>query len=300
MSVRIALMQPGIVFMEVVGMKIAMLMAMIAALLLSPRKASEAARAALRVWGLDVAPSLFPYMVFCRMLSSRLRACGAPAGLSAATLGLMGGSPSGAAVLSAYATNLSRRVLLSLCGLTGTISPMFFLSTVRIWAKDAVFCQRLLISHLAGAALTAGIVFCFCGDSEPKRPADAALSQDEINPITQSVDAILNVGGCIVFFSVLAAMIQIFIPQINETLCALLHSVLEVSGGLHAILATTLPKTAKAVLCAAAGGFTGVSILSQNLLFLRPLGITLKQLACIALLRAVCAGVIMWMLILFF
>ena len=92
-------------------MAIALGLLMIGVMLGAPGAVTEAARDALRVWGLDVAPSLFPYMVFCRLIASRLRQSGMPAMPAAALLGMLGGSPSGAAVVSVYgrAGNLSRR-----------------------------------------------------------------------------------------------------------------------------------------------------------------------------------------------
>ena len=47
------------------------------------------------------------------------------------------------------------------------------------------------------------------------------------------------------------------------------------------------------VLLAASGGFAGLSILAQNLVFLRPLGVSLPALAGIAVLRALFAALAM-------
>ena len=65
-----------------------------------PETSALAARDALRLWSIDVVPSLFPYMVLCRMLSGRLKQRGIREETAAAFLGLLGGSPSGAAALA--------------------------------------------------------------------------------------------------------------------------------------------------------------------------------------------------------
>lgn len=268
-------------------MKAAIGGALLALMLCFPGDSVHAAREALTVWGLDVVPSLFPYMVFCRLLASRLRAAGIQAALAAPVLGLAGGSPSGAAVIAAYAGEgaLSPRALRGLAALTGTISPMFLLGTVALWAKEARLGQLLLAANLFGAALAALVAYATGGNVPLKSTSVCAKPQDE-DAITASVQAILGVGGCIVFFSVLASLPGTVLAWEGGVGAALLHAALEVSGGMHALLCAPLSPDLRAVLCAAAVGFGGVSILAQNRLFLRPLGLTLGQLAGFGLVRA--------------
>ncbi|MDO5377583.1 MAG: hypothetical protein Q4G52_04530 [Clostridia bacterium] len=211
----------------------------------------------------------------------------------------MGGSPSGAAVISAYAGEgaLSRRALRGLAALTGTISPMFLLSTVGMWAKDARFGRLLLAANLLGAASAMALAYATGKDEMPPPSLGASSCEKrESDPISQSVQAILGVGGCIVFFSVLASLPGALFPGKGDTALALLHAVLEVSGGLHALLGAPLLPYPRAVLCAAATGFSGLSILVQNMLFLRPLGLTLMQLTAFGLVRAAGASAAMALL----
>lgn len=271
---------------------------MLVLMLRFPERGMSAARTALEVWGLDVVPSLFPYMVFCRMLAAHLRAAGVSASASAPLLGLMGGSPSGAAVISAYAGDgaLSRRALRGLAALTGTISPMFLLSTVSLWAKSARFGRLLLAANLFGAALAAAAAY-WTGKGDAKALVRGSSEKEKAeDPIAQSVQAILSVGGCIVFFSVLASLPGTLFPRQNGVGSALLHAALEVSGGLHALLSAPLAPYPRAILCAAAAGFSGLSILTQNMLFLRPLGLTLWQLTSFGFLRAAGASAAMALL----
>lgn len=262
-------------------------------LIVFPQHTSGAAASALRIWGLDVVPSLFPYMVLCRLLSSRLREHDVPAAPVAMLLGLLGGSPSGASVIAAYGSCLSRRVLLALCALTGTISPMFTSGTVQAWTQNTVLCRLLLLCHLLGAACAGGVVFWACKDESPAVSASAPSAP--VNPMAQSIDAILHVGGCIICYSVLASLLRL-LPMLSDSTGAVVHGLLEVSGGVHALCTAAIPGKLRAVSLSVLCGFSGFSILSQNHAFLAPLGVRMTQLITFALLRAFFAGCLMAML----
>ena len=272
-------------------MGIVFCLVMITLMLIKPGITTGAARDALRVWGLDVAPSLFPYMVLCRLVASRLQKTGIPAAPAAAVLGLLGGSPSGAATLSGYAEGLNTQQVRLLAALTGTISPMFLLNAVKLWSGDPRLCRLLLASHLSGA-IFALVCTVFLTHGQKKSACQGA-SVSSGNPITESVQSILSVGGCIVFFSVLAAGLRALLPRLGLLPGALLHAALEISGGLHSLCALQIAPGIRAVCMAAASGFSGLSILMQNHLFLRPLGLTFSELLFFALLRAFGAGVMM-------
>lgn len=269
---------------------------MLAAMLLFPQICVASAGEALRVWALDVVPSLFPYMVLCRMLAGRLSAIGIPAVLSVPVLGLLGGSPSGACALSVCAQEgrLASRSLHVLAALCGTISPMFFLGTIARWTGDAALARKLLAAHLIGAGYAALVVLALSALHRGSRITAKPLARgDSDTPIMQSVDAVLGVGGCILFFSVLAALISTILPDSLEPYRPLLHAALETAGGTHALLASIWPPRTKAILCAALGAFGGFSILTQNALFLRPLGLPMRRLVLYGLLRAMGAGTAM-------
>lgn len=279
-----------------------LLLAVLAALLRFPQVCMGSALEALRVWGLSVVPSLFPYMVFSRLLSGALRRRGIPAALCVSTLGLAGGSPSGAAALSgcAHSSGLSLRTLHALAALTGTISPMFFLGTLQSWTGDSLLARRLLLAHLFGAVLSAACVFLLAGaqsaEESPLRSSTPPSPQEE-SPIAQSVQAVLNVGGCIIVYSVLAACASLLLPPSAGVLRAVLHAALEAAGGAHALISMPLPAGIRAVLLAALTSFGGLSILTQNALFLRPLGLRLPRLALYGLLRALGASALMALMI---
>ena len=270
-----------------------------AALLLLPQPGIQAAKDALCIWSRDVVPSLFPYMVFCRLLAARLRRAHMPAAPAAAVLGMLGGSPSGASVLAAYGDRLSRRDLMSLAAMTGTISPMFLLHTVGQWAADPRLGRQLFLSHVIGA-LAAALCICRLWSGMPRAAcADAPGPSAEAgaDPIAHSVLAILNVGGCIVFYSVIAGLAG-QLPWLQGTAGAVMHAALEAAGGMHALAASSQPPVLRAVLLAAASGFSGLSILSQNLVFLRPFGVRMVHLISFGLLRGLIAGCAMALMLL--
>ncbi|MGN0774558.1 MAG: hypothetical protein ACI4MP_12305 [Candidatus Ventricola sp.] len=271
-------------------MSIAFSLVVLLSLIVFPQDTSGAAARALRVWGLDVVPSLFPYMVLCRLLSGKLRERDVSPAPVSALLGLMGGSPSGASVISAYGSRLSKRALLALSALTGTISPMFMLGTIETWTQNAVLCRLLLLCHLLGAACAGIVVLLACRGEASADCVPPSIAP--VNPIAQSVDAILQVGGCIICYSVLAALLSL-LPFLGKTSCAVLHGLLEISGGVHALCAAPMPDRTRAVLMASLCGFSGFSILSQNHAFLGALGVRMTQLIAFALLRAVIAGCLM-------
>ena len=116
-----------------------------------PGTTISASKSALSIWARDIVPSLFPYMVLCKMTAQRLRSARFPTAPLAALLGCMGGSPSGAAMLSVSSGGMAQSQLYALCALTGTISPMFFVGTLHAWGVAQKTCLCLLAAHGLGA-----------------------------------------------------------------------------------------------------------------------------------------------------
>ena len=261
-----------------------------------PGTTISASQSALSIWARDIVPSLFPYMVLCKMTAQRLRSARFPAAPLAALLGCMGGSPSGAAMLSVSSGGMAQGQLYALCALTGTISPMFFVGTLHAWGVAQKTCLCLLAAHGLGALLA----FVCVRRLSPVREKVAARETPEKangNPITDSVFSVLGVGGCIVFFSVAAACIRILFPFLPETGCAYLQSVLEIAGGMRLLIQSSSASFARDVSMAVLTGFGGLSILTQNHLFLQVCGVTHGRLLCLALLRALMSGAVMALLL---
>ena len=210
-------------------MKLMLLLIILLLIVYMPDVSSLAARNALAIWGLDVIPSLFPYMVLCKLIANQFyKQKKLPALPVIAALGILGGSPSGAAALSSYAQQgcCSRRQLYSLCALTGTISPMFFLSTMRNWNIAPSLSRWLFCAHFGGALLTSLCVYFFLPAAKSASSTSYILSDSASSPIVQSVSSVLNVGGCIVFFSVIAACFSASLAWLSDTTRAVFHGLL--------------------------------------------------------------------------
>ena len=203
-----------------------------------PGTTISASQSALSIWARDIVPSLFPYMVLCKMTAQRLRSARFPAAPLAALLGCMGGSPSGAAMLSVSSGGMAQSQLYALCALTGTISPMFFVGTLHAWGVAQKTCLCLLAAHGLGA-LSAFVCVRRLSPVREKVAARETPEKANGNPITDSVFSVLGVGGCIVFFSVAAACIRILFPFLPETGGAYLQSVLEIAGGMRLLIQTS-------------------------------------------------------------
>ncbi len=264
-------------------------------LILFPSDTARTAYHALQLWGESIVPVLFPYMVFSRLLCSKLNNIRLPAFPVVAILGLLGGSPSGAASVSANADKLSPRKTLILCTLTGTVSPMFILGTLQPWVQHPLLCRRLLWCHWLSALLSSWLIFLFSKGNLPSIIKTSDKNAVSFDPIMQSVDAVLQVGGCVILYSVLAGMLGRILPSFSF-LPSVFHAILEISGGIHAICQSNIAISTKSILLSAVLGFSGFSILSQNHAILRPIGISMRLLILFALLRALLSASLMLMM----
>ena len=272
--------------------------AAILGLLLFPDMTVKSARDALMLFGRDVLPTLLPYIFFCRILGRRLGQRRGRCGPVVLVLGLLGGSPSGAALLSQCAYEIPEKKRYALIAVVSTISPMFLLNTVNSWVSDPLLCRLLLCSHVLGALFAGALIWktapSWRKQTEYEKKAPAVMG----SAIMQSVLAILNVGGCIVVYTVIATLIQRF-PGISPQTGALVHAALEVAGGMKALCGVYPVSMHRAVLLAAAAGFGGMSIMAQNHEFLADLGISKRKLIGIGLLKAGLSACMMIILYLF-
>ena len=197
-------------------------------ILLSAQAAAEGCRRALSVCARLIIPSLFPFFV----LSSLLNALGLPgllgrllapaairvygisgAGASALPMGLCGGYPAGAAYIaeleaSGAVTPREAERLLAFCNNSG---PAFLVGAIGCGVFHSVKAGLLLYAcHILSALLT-GLIF---RDSQ-STPEIQPVLLDETDPaaalsdaIRKSVQAILNVCGFVVFFSVLLSVAE--------------------------------------------------------------------------------------------
>jgi len=281
------------------GMRIILCAVMMAMLLFKPDAGEQAAFDALKVWGLDVVPSLFPYMVLCQSISS-YEWKGEKLLFLSFIFGLLGGSPSASASLSALVEKrpLSKRNTLLLASCAGTISPMFYSGPVASWFGSDNIAKMLLVSQYVSAFGAGAVLWLLNREDMPltsRTPERAA--EDKENPIARSVHAVLGVGGCIVFYSTAAGYLRQILPSFLNESAKYIHPLLEISGGMRTLASLPLSLPHRALLASGFCAFSSFSILSQNLLFLKPIGISMKDLLTIGCIRASFGIMMMQMLL---
>ena len=241
-----------------------------------PQCSLQAALQGLTFFSRSVLPSLFPFTA-CMLLFTAGRT------FSPGTLlffSLLGGSPTGARLFSeaSPAPALARAA----AGITGVMSPMFFLGTLSVWLGSVPCARLLLFCHLLS-------VLCFL----PSFRRAASHSKVRLPPLSvggalqQSALAMLNVGGCITLGSVGAQLLSRLVPTLSPLPLALLQSIIEVTSGCKSLVAAKPPLLLPSL--AAATAFSGLSILLQNAAFWGKCNISLQTLLKYALFRATIA-----------
>lgn len=236
----------------------------IALLLLYPEVSIDAAKTACGVWANKVMPALFPYLVVSQLLAASI-----PSFLCIVPLSMLGGSPSGARLISL--SRISPEKAQKLSALCTTVSPLYILGTLQ---GDF----RMLIAHWLGA-FAAWVAVC-AQQKSPKAPQDTPVPVLQPQPsipqaIADSALAMLSVCGCMVLFSVLSALLNRIMP-LSRVASAALLCILEMASGCDRILSFGLSINKAAPLLCATVSFGGLSVFMQNASFLKKAGINLR------------------------
>jgi hypothetical protein len=203
-------------------------------LLIFPSNVLEAARSGLLLWFNNVLPPLLPAMVgVSLLLRTRLARLGS-------VMALLAGFPMGAK-MAAWANS---------AGL------VFIVAAVGVGMCGSARAGYIL---LAGNTLAALVLWVFLREREklPRLPILPPISFGEA--VRNSMDALVVVGGTIIFASVVAAVLG----EIGLTQA---HGLLEMTGGIRALSTENAPHTLPAA--AFFLGFGGAAIHAQSLHFL--------------------------------
>ena len=244
------------------------------AMLAFPGEAAAAAGEGLALWARSVAPVLGPFLACMLMLSSRMGG-----GMVVKTvLGWLCGSPGGARLMQD--SGLEGKSALRAAAMTGTMSPMFFLGTVSGWLNDPSGGHLILLCHFAGA-LALGLCIP-CGEKNaPVSAAPIPLPQ----ALRDSALALLTVALCMMLGCTAVRMAICAFPNLPPWAAAALQCVLEVTGGVKALISLEKPYTIPLV-CAACS-FGGLSIVLQNTAFWQKSGIGMGKLLLLRIVHAV-------------
>ncbi len=251
-------------------------------LCLFPAEGIFSAKTALRLCLDSVLPALFPYLVCSGILAGsgalnilsrylspvmmplfNVPGCGAAAFI----LGTISGYPIGAVCvrdlyLSGCCSKNQANRMLAFCNNSG---PVFIISVVGIGFLQSPHIGRLLyISHVISAVLT-GILLRQSSNKAshavPTLPARTSNARDVLSLVGTTIDSsvltILKICGFVMFFSVFSASL----PKVLNT--PILHSLLEITGGLAKITQLDASFSFKMALISFFIAFSGISVMFQ-------------------------------------
>ncbi|MBQ2956398.1 MAG: hypothetical protein IJE08_08045 [Clostridia bacterium] len=275
--------------------------ALLVLLALHPGEAAQAALQSLTMWAQSVAPSLLPFLIVIpaltgpdvsRMLSrfsgGFLHLMRLPAHSTGALLiGLLSGSPAGAAALASVRKDPSdpTGAFLRAALMASGASPAFLLGSVSSMLPEGA--GPLLLSAQVSSSLLTGLLLRRFGSdhpvplSAPARPRGGAVLSAALT--------LLAIAGYMALFSVIARLLCLYLGPDAETP---LLAALELAGGCSALASLPAPAPVKLPVIAAAACFGGVSVYAQCMSFLRPLGIDSIEYAVGKLVQAALCAVI--------
>ena len=251
-------------------------------LILFPQNATLYAKNSLDLCYSVIIPTLFPFFVcsgllICSGVAQGLSKISGPImrplfniggpGASALVLGVLGGYPLGAVTAcqlyeSGYLSKTETERLLAFCNNSG---PLFILGAVgcALYSSTKVGVV-LYVSHII-STLFVGFLFRFYKKDKHTAPvypinqSDDGFGQVFSRVLANSVNSILTVSGAIVFFGVVSGIVTEHLP-VNNGIKAIIHGILEFSGGTVAINESDFPLTLKLILSATCVGFSGICV----------------------------------------
>ena len=239
-----------------------------------PDAAFSAASDAALLWWTRVLPSLLPYLIAASLLSRSNSLYRLPRSVIPFLLlpfGILGGYPVGAKLAGKLYQDgaLTLSDARKAAAFINLPNPVFLISVVSAGLFQDLRTAAPLLIGIYGAALF-GLFplsrISFCKTPPPVR-SDAA--HDLPSSIWDGVQSILNIGGCIVFASVLGALIDAtgvsaVFGSGQNTARAITRSVFEMTCGASAIAALPLSLSMRLALCAFFIQFGGISVLLQS------------------------------------
>ncbi len=288
-------------------------------LILNPEKSVIYAQNGIKLCREIIIPSLFPFFVcsglliysgFCEVLSKLFKPVMKPlfninpTGAAAFILGIISGYPLGAVTTcqlynSLYVSKSEAERLLAFCNNSG---PLFILGAVGVSMYHSPKAGVILYcAHILGA-ITVGIIFRFYKSSSYNAPQTQVSTEQRTIPeifslvLTNSIQSILTVCGCVIFCSVMANLIMDML-SVNETFKIILSSSLEFVSGLSKISYLDMSLYSKLLMSAGVCAFAGVSVHMQVMGVAAKNGLSLKPYIVGKFLHAVFAVIYTYILL---
>ena len=272
-------------------------------LIAAPGAAFAAASNAAVLWWTRVLPSLLPYLVASSLLMrsglvERVNRRALPPFLI--LIGALGGYPVGAKLSGKlYQSGLLTRSDAQKAAVFSNLpNPVFLISVVASGMFSDPSVSVPLLLGVYGTALFGWIPLSHIGFSKDSKPPQSDLKQALPSAIGDGVQSILHILGCIVFASVLGALIEaaglfsLFGAQ-QELARAVLLGMFEMTCGSSAAAALPLSLPLRLALCAFLIQFGGLSVLLQSAAFL-PL--SLPRFCLIRFCTALAAAIAVYLL----
>ena len=251
----------------------------------------DAVRQALLLCGRSIIPSLFPFLVLSRLLTSagpppilpggRLfsRLFGLPAeAFTALLIGALCGFPLGARVTADLyaASTLTKSEAESLSSFCNMIGPAFAVGAVGVslfgsagigWLLYGIQLVSALVYGLLTVRRTKGTIVARPREKEKAEEEGVFTSLPSI--LSDSTVSVLGICGTVLFFSAVCALPRALLP---EPAYALLAALLEVGNGASAAAALPLPLGLAIAMLALS--FGGLSVFMQTAGILRQAGLS--------------------------
>lgn len=274
-------------------------------LLIFPGQAKSAAADALRMCGMTLVPSLFPFYVAAdlflaaglppagkRLDAVMRRLFGLPGEAAPALLlGLLGGYPIGASVTAGLYRQgvLTKQEAVTLSRFSNNAGPAFIIGAAGLAVFQSVKLGLLLYAIHAASAVITGILLREKNDSHIRK---RRMTQTQSGSITQALpeavsaaaQSMLMICAYVVFFSVVLAVIRAFPPVghlfsvVSNRLpvCeAALSGIAELSCGILALQGA--PRFSALVTASVLLGWGGICVFFQSASVLSAAGLPVKQ-----------------------
>lgn len=236
----------------------------------------------LLLWSGYVLPALLPFMIgvnllkatpFPVVLARLLKPVGKRLGLGsygmfAVISGFLSGYPMGAKLVSELYREhrLTKREAQYLLCFTNNSGPLFIIGTIGAGLLKSRECGYYLITVHILSALIIGIALPKpeAGNMPVRIKYIKNAGAELKNAIYNGIEAIVLVGGYIIFFSIICTVSERLLSQynINNYICSVLYGILEITNGCSKISDTGYISLAVISLII---GFGGLSIHSQSI-----------------------------------
>ncbi|MCL2753881.1 MAG: hypothetical protein FWE44_07020, partial [Defluviitaleaceae bacterium] len=262
-----------------------------------PAVALSAAQRGLSLWFNSVMPGILPFVIGANLLLAlgaanflgiflspvmkRLFKTSGRGGFALA-MGLISGYPVGAKIVSEMRSKgeLGKVEAQRLLGFTNNAGPLFILGAVAAGMFGSVALGYfLLAAHYIGA-LSVGLIMRIYGAKHDKRPQKENLQPIAVfsrpkesfghilgGAVKNAMETMLIVGGFMMLFSVVSALLGQILPLNSQTHSAIFSGIIEMTNGIGSL---SEQGTSRIIVAAVAAllSFGGLSILFQSLNFI--------------------------------